>query len=73
MPTDRTGRPRGAGPCDLRSALAGAVHAILGHVGDERVAVELESAERTRMIHLATLAVRCRSAVERDGTRVKSS
>jgi hypothetical protein len=51
---------------DMRSALAGAVHAVLEHVGDERTAVQLEGAEQTRMIHLATLAVRCRSAVERE-------
>jgi len=51
----------------MRSDLAAAVHAVLANVGDERVSVDLEGAERTRMIHLSTLAVRCRSAVERDG------
>jgi hypothetical protein len=50
----------------MRDALAGAAHAVLEHVGDKRTAVELMGAERTRMIHLATPAVRSRSAVERE-------
>jgi hypothetical protein len=56
---DHTGREG-----DMRSALAAAVHAVLANLGEPADA-RLEGAERTRLIRLATLAVRCRSAVER--------
>jgi hypothetical protein len=53
---------------EMRGELGAAVRGVLAGVDVGRArALDLAETQRTRLVHLATLAVRCRSAVERDG------
>lgn len=52
---------------EMRAALANAVARVLGNVDEGKLVLPLDGPARDRLISLSTLAVRCRSAVERDG------
>lgn len=51
----------------MRAELADAVEAVLGDVQTGWLANEADAETTERLVKIATLAVRCRSAVERDG------
>jgi hypothetical protein len=50
----------------MRGELAAAVDEVLRHADTERVEASASDATTDRLVRLATLAVRCRSAVDRD-------
>jgi hypothetical protein len=53
----------------MRAELAAVVHAALGAVDGNRLIAPPDAADRGRLVAISTLAVRCRSAVERDAYR----